>query len=1211
MEAATVQTIDLTLDDSDEDSKSGIASPKRQYSPEIRHELSAPLKSSSGDPTNGSKRQVDPFDVDHEPSKRPNPGHEVITLFDDEKGNNRIDSQSKEPLSRDNFESLQANSAILQKKLVKREKEFLDAERKLSLLKKSTQNNASKLTMTQQILIEEASRSMERLDRKRQVTRSKLDDVKRRMQEFAQKWNSFASDQKVEFSQPGERADAFVKERQNLLAQKERISQMASSGSLDPATYIFMNRELDKKLNESNARGYSQGVNSRAVTPIDQTRDLFAASLDTAKDLLVKNTSRTELTKRTLYQQLDLMRRYRDHFLMGRNCNITMRNTCRDAAEILFQNGVKMPLVYETLQDFGVHFRNRNILKVDKRAQFYKSIEVARDLVKNSTRHFSIKSRIIDSLNLLQDLRQTVDAGLPPSNHLKYQVARAVVELKEQGLRMDKLYDNIRKYGIVTTRSELDLLPKLQSEEPKPFSPTSQIPEVGNTIEQQSFTRTTDNFQVANVYSADDQEQIRSLLENIKQDEHEIEGETLTPEELTVNLLRHQRIGLQWLLNVEKSKKKGGILADDMGLGKTVQAIALMIANRSKNETHKTNLIVAPVSVLRSWQGEIETKIKKTAKFTSIIYGGAGGSKSSDWDTLARYDAVLVSYQTLAMEFKKHWPLKLGEVGKDYPHVENIEAMNSIKQRNEYWSPFFRSESSFYRVILDEGQNIKNKNTKAAKACCAISTDYRWILSGTPIQNNMNELYSLIRFLRIPPYHREERFNADIGRPLGNNRNNDYDSQDRKRTMKKVRVLLKAIMLRRSKTDKIDGKGILELPAKEVEVEEAQLEGEEQEFYSELEQKNQKLAKRLMEKKAIGSYSNMLTLLLRLRQACCHPELVIAGEKKSEGTKVANGKSFEKDWLRLYRRIRAMTIDQREVVTKSLDLMTCFWCLEQLEPESTSVLTGCGHLLCEACIEPFIDEASNSPNALQTEKGFLRLPCKKCQSRTLESEIVSYGLYDQVVNQRFTEQMLFDEFQREMVRQKGRARNVYVPDFKNLKPSTKMRQCLDVIKKVMDKSETEKILVFSQFTTFFDLFEYFLAEINVPFLKYTGAMNAQQRSDVINRFYREDDKRVLLISMKAGNSGLTLTCANHVVIVDPFWNPYVEEQAQDRCHRISQTREVHVHKLFIKNSVEDRIAELQKRKREMVDAAMGASNMDSVNRLGAREIGFLFGLNTL
>lgn len=1214
MDQLSAPTIDLTLDDSDEGSRvSSELSTARLpgLNPtKVRQEMSSPLKPSTQEESLGPKRRFELLEDEGSTAKRVSPQREVITVSDDERGMHDLRDEDKEIFFKNAFRSLQTNSAILQRKLARREQEVVDAEKKLLLHQRTSQGSGQQLgSKTQQILAEEAELNVKRLKSKRNVTKVKLDEVKRRMHEFSQKWNSFVTERDDRFKL--EAGKAQVKKRQELISQKELIAHMAREGSLSEYTYRNMAEELDNKLNKLNFQN-NTSVKQGSTSPIPQTQvDTFARSLDTAKELLGKNTSRTEMTKRTLYQQLDIIKRYRDSFQEGRECNLSMRNSCRDAAEVLFQNGVKMPLVYDTLQDFGVQFRTHGILAVDRRAQYNKSLEVARELVRNSNRHSSIKMRVVDSLNMLQNLRQQIDAGFPPTAALKLQVGRACVDLQEQGLKMDKLYENIKKYGIATTRSEIDLLQRyLKSEEPMAMPGQDFVGNAGIDQQELQYNGMQD-LQVANIYSADDKEHIRSLLENIKQDEDEIEGEKLTPEELTVNLLRHQRIGLQWLLKVEKSKKKGGILADDMGLGKTVQAIALMIANRSEDAACKTNLIVAPVSVLRSWQGEIETKIKKSAGFSCYIYGGASGTKINRWRTLAQYDAILVSYQTLAIEFKKHWPVNLDDGGKDLPAVPDIRALNSLKTQNEYWSPFFCNESEFYRVILDEGQNIKNKNTKSAKACCTISSTYRWVLSGTPIQNSMNELYSLIRFLRIPPYHREERFNADIGRPL-NYKSTDYDSEDRKRTMKKVRVLLKAIMLRRSKLDKIDGEAILELPRKEVEIEEAHLEGEELEFYSDLEQKNQKLALKLLENKARGNYSGVLTLLLRLRQACCHPELVIAGERKAEGTKVANGKSFNDDWLRLYRRIRAMTREQQETVSNSMNVMICFWCMEQLEPESTCVLSGCGHLLCDACVEPFAEEASTAQNALTTEKGILRLPCKECQNRTMETEIVSYHLYDQVINQSFTEQMLFAEFKSEMERQKLRASNSYVPDLSKLQPSTKMRQCMDVIKKVMDKSDTEKILVFSQFTSFFDLFQHFLArDLNVSFLKYTGAMNAQHRSDVINRFYSEKDKRVLLISMKAGNSGLTLTCANHVIIVDPFWNPYVEEQAQDRCHRISQTKEVFVHKLFIKNSVEDRIAELQKRKKELVDAAMDASHTDVINRLGARELGFLFGLNTL
>ncbi|CDH14933.1 related to ATP-dependent helicase ULS1 [Zygosaccharomyces bailii ISA1307] len=1139
------------------------------------------------------------------PAKR----QEVIPLSDEEEltARDRYDQvirqlRIEKRRIKGTLESLQATSAVLKKKLIQREREVAEAERKWSLLVKTT----SPVTTTQKMLADESSATLERLRMKRKTTRDKFNAVRDRLEAAVGQWNEFTVQKNTRLHRvaqelDSENRDQFVAsaalERQRLLHEMHKLESNLKEQRISPLAFNKVREELQKKLNALNIN-HGNGVPGN---------DLFDKSLDTARDLLEKNSSRSSTTKRELYQQLDIIRRYKDTFERGTASNIMQRTKCRDAAESLFHNGVKMPLVYETLQDYGIQYRNPAILSVDKRAQYYKSLEVARNLVRNSHRELSVKARIIELLNLLMNLRQYIDSGLPPTTILKHQAGRAVLELKDQGLKMNKLYENLQRYGIAINKESLEEQMKSET-----FSDIP--PEIPDFLGWDSPATTSGSQpNISNIHSLQDQEHIRALLENVKQDESEIEGEAMTPEELTINLLKHQRIGLQWLVHVEQSSKRGGILADDMGLGKTIQLIALMIANRSKDATRKTNLIVGPVSILRSWQGEIETKVKKSANFKSFIYGGSSGAKVDRWEQLARFDAVLISYQTLANEYKKHWPQKLsGSDTKHLPPVPQLDALNSLKDRMEYWSPFFCNESNFFRVTLDEGQNIKNKNTQAAKACCSLSSTYRWVLSGTPIQNNMLELYSLIRFLRIPPYHREERFNADIAKPLAAQKNSNYNSEDRKRTIDKVRILLKAIMLRRSKTDKIDGKSILELPPKQVDIDEAQLEGEELEFYTNLEARNQKLAKKLLQRKVKGNYSSVLTLLLRLRQACCHPELVRTGEKRAEGARVANGKSFENDWLRLYQRILQMTPEQQETVANSMDFMICFWCMEQLEPESSCILTGCGHLLCEACVEPFVEESSTSPLAHRDHKGIMGVPCKKCQKLSKETEIVSFGLYDQVVNQHFTQEDLHFEYQREMDRQKARSRQTYEPLLESLKPSTKIRQCMDVINNVVQNSDSEKILIFSQFTTFFDLFQHFLEkDLHVPFLKYTGSMNAQQRSDVINQFYRESDKRVLLISMKAGNSGLTLTCANHVIIVDPFWNPYVEEQAQDRCYRISQTKEVHVHKLFIKNSVEDRIAELQKRKREMVDAAMDPSKMDGVNRLGARELGFLFGLNSL
>lgn len=98
----------------------------------------------------------------------------------------------------------------------------------------------------------------------------------------------------------------------------------------------------------------------------------------------------------------------------------------------------------------------------------------------------------------------------------------------------------------------------------------------------------------------------------------------------------------------------------------------------------------------------------------------------------------------------------------------------------------------------------------------------------------------------------------------------------------------------------------------------------------------------------------------------------------------------------------------------------------------------------------------------------------------------------------------------------------------------------------------------------------------------------------------------MLVSLKAGNSGLNLVAASHVIIFDPFWNPYVEDQAIDRAHRIGQTKEVFVHRLLIEQTVEDRIIELQEQKRELIGGALDEGGSMNVTRLSGRDLAYLF-----
>jgi SNF2 family DNA or RNA helicase len=136
-------------------------------------------------------------------------------------------------------------------------------------------------------------------------------------------------------------------------------------------------------------------------------------------------------------------------------------------------------------------------------------------------------------------------------------------------------------------------------------------------------------------------------------------------------------------------------------------------------------------------------------------------------------------------------------------------------------------------------------------------------------------------------------------------------------------------------------------------------------------------------------------------------------------------------------------------------------------------------------------------------------------------------------------------------------------------------------------ADGHKALVFSQWTSLLDRVEPCLAENQIAFLRLDGS--TPNRQQVVDRFQSDDGPPVLLASLKAGGVGLNLTAADHVFLLDPWWNPAAEDQAADRAHRIGQTRPVLVHRMVAKDTVEERILALQQSKRTLSDQALSGT----------------------
>jgi len=212
------------------------------------------------------------------------------------------------------------------------------------------------------------------------------------------------------------------------------------------------------------------------------------------------------------------------------------------------------------------------------------------------------------------------------------------------------------------------------------------------------------------------------------------------PEDLSeaITMLNYQRESLSWMADQESNERwRGGILADDMGMGKTLQAIALLLKTRGKktldvsdSTVNTTTLVVAPVVALNQWQNEI-AKYTKEGSLKVLVYHGSDRTK--DPDVLTSYDVVLTSYSIIETDYR-------------------FEKVGYVQKKERKFKPSILHEIHWNRVILDEAHSIKDRSCSTAKSAFALNADARWSLTGTPLQNRIGELFSLVRFLRITPW---------------------------------------------------------------------------------------------------------------------------------------------------------------------------------------------------------------------------------------------------------------------------------------------------------------------------------------------------------------------------------------------------------------------------------------------------------------------------
>lgn len=301
--------------------------------------------------------------------------------------------------------------------------------------------------------------------------------------------------------------------------------------------------------------------------------------------------------------------------------------------------------------------------------------------------------------------------------------------------------------------------------------------------------------------------------EHIKKIQDAQNFKPILPSTLQAELRVYQREGYEWLARLAHWGV-GGCLADDMGLGKTIQSLAIIL----KLAANGPSLVIAPTSVSTNWQSEVH---RFTPTINIILFSGKDRRESIE--KLTKFDLVITTYTLLQQE---------------------AELLSSVQ-----WQT----------VILDEAQAIKNSATKRSQAAMALQAKFKLITTGTPIENHLGELWNLFHFINPGLLGTLNSFNERFAIPIER-------FQDREAKLK-LKKLIRPFILRRIKSQVLE-----ELPSRTEVTLDVEMTPEESHFYEALRQNAIDLLENSREKK--GRHLQILTEIMKLRQACCNPRLI-------------------------------------------------------------------------------------------------------------------------------------------------------------------------------------------------------------------------------------------------------------------------------------------------------------------------------------------------
>ena len=701
---------------------------------------------------------------------------------------------------------------------------------------------------------------------------------------------------------------------------------------------------------------------------------------------------------------------------------------------------------------------------------------------------------------------------------------------------------------------------------------------------------------------------------------------TPVPSLLRGTLREYQYHGLDWLAKLYR-ENTNGILADEMGLGKTIQTISLLAHLAERHEVWGPHLIVVPTSVMLNWEMEFK---KFLPGFKVLTYYGTQEErrkKRMGWMNDDKWNVWITSYQLISQD-----------------------------------SQIFKRKAWHY-MVLDEAHNIKNFRSKRWQTMLTFRTHSRLLLTGTPLQNNLTELWSLLYFL-MPPDSPElqgfgdmVQFNNWFRNPVDQiMEGKEVIDQEGKNDVARLHKILRPHLLRRLKADVEK-----QMPGKTEYVLYCKLSKRQRYLYDGFMSRAQ-----TRETLATGNFLKIINCLMQLRKVCNHPNLF---ETRQIVTSFAMSKSAVAEFEIKELLVRRHLLHEDPITTVDLNVVNLLpganeklSALDTIQKQRLGAIGTLRQLTSQAwgrvdqgmqfdgtSIKSTLASMENTARRSRFEE--LRHSSYLTSLRSQRRPLYSYSLVDRLkvdimslpskpMPTRRAE--LSDWFSRqspalaEMVLelpQRSKAMESTIQKFACVTPAVVATDIvplalspsgMEVVRSAQQKCSTDafhearmrlsiafpdkrllqydcgklqrldtllrklqegghRALIFTQMTRVLDILEQFLNIHGHRYLRLDGQTRIEQRQILTERFNSDTRIDVFILSSRSGGLGINLTGADTVIFYDSDWNPAMDKQCQDRCHRIGQTRDVSIYRLVSEYTIEANILRKANQKRRLDD----------------------------